>query len=63
MTLDNSTGVPQYKYIEVEGYETLKSKRGAVADWRFLWPIGIVYFEIAIDFTGKLLDAMLYVIC
>ena len=56
MIVDNSTGVPQYKYIEVEGYNTPSlSKRGASADWRRLWPGGIVYYQLESSLSGFLI--------
>ena len=55
MIVDNSTGVPQYKYIEVEGYNTPSlSKRGATANWRGLWPGGIVYYQLQSSLSGYL---------
>ncbi|XP_065890335.1 uncharacterized protein [Dysidea avara] len=53
--VDNSTGVPQYEYIEVDGYHppSNKSKRAATAYKHRLWPKGKVYFE----FHSSLTDA------
>jgi len=52
MLVDNSTGVPQYKHIE-EGDGSL-SKRSASADWRRLWPGGVVYYQLQSGFSGYL---------
>ena len=54
--VDNSTGVPQYEYIEVDGYHppSNKTKRGATAYKQRLWPKGKVYFQFDNSFTGKL---------
>ena len=53
--VDNSTGVPKYEYIEVDGYHPPlnKTKRAATAhQWR-LWPQGIVYYELENSLSGK----------
>ena len=54
--VDNSTGVPQYEYIEVDGYHppSNKSKRAATAYKHRLWPKGKVYFEFHSSLTGEL---------
>jgi len=53
--VDNSTGVPQYEYIEVDGYHppSNKSKRAATSHWYRLWPDGIVYYELHSSLSGK----------
>jgi len=54
--VDNSTGVPKYEYIEVDGYHppSNKSKRGATAHKYRLWPKGKVYFQFDNGLTGML---------
>ena len=53
--VENSTGIPKYEYIEVDGYHppSNKSKRGATAYKHRLWPNGIVYYELDDSLPGK----------
>ena len=53
--IDNSTGVPQFKQIEIDDYDPLsrKSKRAATPFRSHLWPNGLVYFRFHDNVSGK----------
>ena len=53
VVIDNSTGEPQFKHVEIGGYDTMKSKRAATSYQSRLWPNGTVYFKFHSDLTGN----------
>ena len=53
--VDNSTGTPVNKYIDDEDYRPPwnRSKRGATANQRWLWPQGVVIVSFSTDVSGN----------
>ena len=55
--VDNSTGTPVYTYLDDEedyNSPSNRSKRGATASSRRLWPEGVVKCSISDEFTGNM---------